>query len=161
MAEDKKDPPFIFEMPIDRLLNADEIIPLIIYGYNLSLVTCSYCGVQGWSADYRDLCSVSCFAIKSGIEEGNLDLIRQSVLLENAAFKDDIVNYGKEKLKVIATDCTLERIRRSYHLKFNYVLKWRGQIVKVNNSEMPLWRFDEEAEVAEDKRKKPKKPRGF
>lgn len=161
MTEEEKEPPFIFEMPVDRLLTDEEIIPLIIHGYKLSVVRCDFCGIHGWSTDDRDLCSISCLAKKQGIETGKVDLLRQSVLLESAAFKDDVVLYGKEKLQVIATDCTTDRIRRSYHLKFNYVLKWRGQIIKVVDSETPLRRFEEDPEVAERKKKMSKKPRGF
>ena len=59
MSSEERKVPYIFEMPVDRLLSEEEIISLIANGFNLSLVTCDYCGVEGWSTDHRNICYFS------------------------------------------------------------------------------------------------------
>lgn len=140
MNDEANRAPFIFEMPIDRILDETEIIPLVLNGVRVQWIKCSFCAKEGWTSDERMHCSVLCFCKAKGIDKKKMGLIRYAVIVNNAAFKDDLVEYGGQQLQVVATDCTAERIKRSYHLRFNYVLRWKDQLIQVNDSETPLQR---------------------
>jgi hypothetical protein len=144
MSSEEREVPFVFEMPLDRLLSDGEILPLTLNGIHVRSMKCPLCGKEGWVTDYREYCKLSCYAKAKKMDPRSLDLVRQAVLLDGAALTGDEVEYGGKKLKVLATDCTEERIRRKYELKFNYVLKCQGTVFHLKNLETPLIKIKEE-----------------
>ena len=138
MSSEEREVPFVFEMPLDRLLSDEEILPLTLNGIHVRSMKCPLCGNEGWVTDYREYCTLGCYAKAKKMDPRSLELVRQAVLLDGAALTGDEVEYGGKKLKVLATDCTEERIRRKYELKFNYVLKCQGTVFHLKNLETPL-----------------------
>jgi|GEM_PF-3277705 hypothetical protein len=130
-----------FEMPINRLLSEDEMLSAVINGYQMDWVKCSICGSEGWTVDNRKHCSLTCYVKAKKLDKNKMEVIRISVLKEEAAFLNDFVKCGDEILKVIATDCTFSRLSRPYNLKFNYVLQYKDTLIKVNDLETPLRRY--------------------
>ncbi len=130
-----------FEMPINRLLSEDEMLSAVINGYQMDWVKCSICGNEGWTVDNRKHCGLTCYVEAKKLDKNKMEVIRISVLKEEAAFLHDFVKFGDEILKVIATDCTFSRLSRPYNLKFNYVLQYKDTLINVNDLETPLRKY--------------------
>lgn len=140
----KKQKPF--EMPVDRLLTKQESDELLSIGVEVDWIHCKGCSNEGGTIDGREYCSFECYAREKGVDAKNAELIKKSVFMEKAARKGDTVFYNKMYYTVIETDCTMERIRRGYGLKYNYILSSDSGIMKLEGLETPLFKFVTHAE---------------
>ena len=86
--------------------------------------------------------------MEHGLNYDSLTLIKKSVLLDEAACEGDHVIYDDCLMRVVATDCSKERIKRGYNLKYNYVLNYDGKTLVLKDLDVPLrkvrFNFDED-----------------
>ena len=135
----KKNKPF--EMPVDRLLDGEEVIVLLAEGEDVMWIKCIGCSNEGGTTDGREYCSLECYAREKGVDKKKAELIKKSVFMEKAAKKGDRVFYNERYYTVIETDCTLERIKRWYGMKYNYILSSDSGIMKLEGLELPLYKY--------------------
>jgi hypothetical protein len=130
-----------FEMPVDRLMSEEEVLVLLSDGVEVDWIECKGCSNQGGTTDAREYCSVECYAREKGIDKKNAELIKRSVFMEKAAKKGDCVFYNERYYVVKETDCTMQRIKRGYGMKYNYILSSDSGITKLEGLEMPLFKY--------------------
>ena len=130
-----------FEMPVNRLLTKKETDDLTAKGVEVGWIACVGCSNEGGTIDGREYCSFECYAREKGIDQKNAELIRKAVFLEKAAKKGDRVFYNERYYTVIDTDCTIERIKRGYGLKYNYILSSETGVMKLEGLETPLFKY--------------------
>ena len=133
-----KKSPYPFEMPFDRLLTDSEKLLLEAKNLEFEWVNCLACSNSGWTTDGRKYCSLKCYCREHGLNDKSIALIKKAVFLDEAACEGDQVIYDDCLMKVIATDCTKERIRRGYNLKYNYVLNYDSKTLVLKNLDVPL-----------------------
>ena len=136
MKEDKQ--PYPFEMPCDRLLTKAERLILETKGVHTDYIKCEGCSNKGWTTDGRKYCSIKCYCVEHGFNPDSFDLVRRAVYLDQAACNGDRVVYDNCIMDVVATDCTTERIKRGYSMKYNYVLKFNGKLLSLKELDTPL-----------------------
>ena len=149
-----KKSPYPFEMPFDRLLTDAEKLILEANDIKCEWVNCLACSNTGWTTDNRGYCSVKCYCIEHGLNYDSFELIKKAIFMDEAACEGDEVIYDEYKMRVIATDCTRQRIKRGYNLKYNYVLNFEGKTIVLKDLDVPLRKvglsFDEENEYYEE-----------
>lgn len=142
--------PFPFEMPVNRLLTKAEQLVLISHGIDPEWIKCEACTNEGWTIDGRKYCSIKCYCREKGLSYNSLKLIKQAVYLDESAQEGDSVIYGEKMMKVIATDCAEERIKRGYDLKYNYALNFEGSLLRLKDLDTPLRKIKIEFDELDD-----------
>lgn len=153
-----------FEMPLHRLLTAEETTMLEQKGKDVEWVSCKKCHAAGGTTDGRDFCSLECYCQFHDIDPRSMEVIKNEVLNEEAAKKGDKVLYKDEVYTVLSTDFSFERLKKQFNISHSYILKAGANVVKLFDLEYPLrkmtkvehlkWKQNKLKEESEDENSK-------
>lgn len=133
----KIDPRF-FEMPMNRLLDEQEINAIKVHGIESSWISCKQCRTAGGTTDNREFCCIDCYCLFYDIDKNAMKLLKNEWLETIAAKSGDKVEYQNRIYKVVSTDFNAERLKRSFKVTYSYILIGKEGQVRLSDIEYPL-----------------------